>query len=138
MIPSTFTMIMFHTKLTLKVPEKLQLYGLYVYYVVHICDFGMLRVKCVMGTTTFISIFQYSHVSTKISSKAKTILYMLFMYPLFLFSFFATLCMHTGNNQHCVVFCMSFWTIILSMMWICLYSNLTVFLEGMCITTLAC
>ena len=29
--------------LTLKVPEKLQLYGLYVYYVVHICDFGMLR-----------------------------------------------------------------------------------------------
>ena len=24
------------TKLTLKVPEKLQLYGLYVYYVVHI------------------------------------------------------------------------------------------------------
>ena len=31
--------------LTLKVPEKLLLYGLYVYYVVHICDFGMLRVK---------------------------------------------------------------------------------------------
>ena len=31
--------------LTLKAPEKLQLYGLYVYYVVHICDFGMLRVK---------------------------------------------------------------------------------------------
>ena len=31
--------------LTLKVPEKLQLYGLYVCYVVHICDFGMLRVK---------------------------------------------------------------------------------------------
>ena len=30
--------------LTLKVPEKLQLYGLYVYYVVHICDFGMLKV----------------------------------------------------------------------------------------------
>ena len=26
-------------------PEKLQLYELYVYYVVHICDFGMLRVK---------------------------------------------------------------------------------------------
>ena len=26
-------------------PEKLQHYGLYVYYVVHICDFGMLRVK---------------------------------------------------------------------------------------------
>ena len=31
--------------LTLKVPEKLQLYGLYVYCVVHICDFGMLRVN---------------------------------------------------------------------------------------------
>ena len=31
--------------LTLKVPEKLQLYGLNVYYVVHICDFGMLRGK---------------------------------------------------------------------------------------------
>ena len=31
--------------LTLKVPEKFQLYGLYVYYVVHICDFGMLRVN---------------------------------------------------------------------------------------------
>ena len=31
--------------LTLKVPEKLLLYGLYVYYVVHICDFGMLRVN---------------------------------------------------------------------------------------------
>ena len=31
--------------LTLKVPENLQLYGLYVYYLVHICDFGMLRVK---------------------------------------------------------------------------------------------
>ena len=31
--------------LTLKVPEKLQLYGLYVYYVVHICDIGMLRVN---------------------------------------------------------------------------------------------
>ena len=31
--------------LTLKVPEELQLYGLYVYYVVHICDFGMLRVN---------------------------------------------------------------------------------------------
>ena len=31
--------------LTLKVPEKLLLYGPYVYYVVHICDFGMLRVK---------------------------------------------------------------------------------------------
>ena len=32
-------------RLTLKVPEKLQLYGLYIYYVVHICDFGMLRVN---------------------------------------------------------------------------------------------
>ena len=32
-------------RLTLNVPEKLQLYGLHVYYVVHICDFGMLRVK---------------------------------------------------------------------------------------------
>ena len=31
--------------LTLKLPGKLQLYGLKVYYVVHICDFGMLRVK---------------------------------------------------------------------------------------------
>ena len=31
--------------LTLKVPKKLKLYGLYVYYVVLICDFGMLRVK---------------------------------------------------------------------------------------------
>ena len=31
--------------LTLKVPEKLQLYGLYVYYVVHICDSGMIRVN---------------------------------------------------------------------------------------------
>ena len=30
--------------LTLKVPENFQLYGLYVYYVVQICDFGMLRV----------------------------------------------------------------------------------------------
>ena len=33
-----------HLHVTLKVPEKLQLYGLYVYYMVH-CDFGMLRVK---------------------------------------------------------------------------------------------
>ena len=32
-------------RLTLKLPEKLQLYGLYVYYVVHICDIGMLTVK---------------------------------------------------------------------------------------------
>ena len=28
-----------------KLPDKLQPYGLYVYYVVHICDFGMLRVN---------------------------------------------------------------------------------------------
>ena len=34
-----------HLDLTLKVPEELQLYGLYVYYVVHICDFGKLRVN---------------------------------------------------------------------------------------------
>ena len=26
-------------------PKEWQLYGLYVYYVVHICDFGMLRVN---------------------------------------------------------------------------------------------
>ena len=31
--------------LTLKLPEKLQLYGPYVYYVVYISDFGVLRVK---------------------------------------------------------------------------------------------
>ena len=31
--------------LILNVPEKLQLYGLHVYYVVHICDFGMLRIN---------------------------------------------------------------------------------------------
>ena len=29
--------------LTLKAPDKLQLYGLYVYYVVHISDFGMIE-----------------------------------------------------------------------------------------------
>ena len=29
----------------IKLPDKLQPYGLYVYYVVHICDLGMLRVK---------------------------------------------------------------------------------------------
>ena len=34
-----------HAFLTLKVPKKLPLYGLCVYYVVHICDFAMLRVK---------------------------------------------------------------------------------------------
>ena len=42
-------------QLTLKLPDKLQPYGLYVYYVVHICDFGMLRVnqyfiKTIYGT----------------------------------------------------------------------------------------
>ena len=31
--------------LTPKLPEKLQLYGLYVYYGVHICNYGMLRVN---------------------------------------------------------------------------------------------
>ena len=31
--------------LTLTVPEKLQVYGLYVYYVVYFCNFGMLRVN---------------------------------------------------------------------------------------------
>ena len=36
--------------LTLKLPDKLQPYGLYVYYVVHICDFGMLRVKQIVYT----------------------------------------------------------------------------------------
>ena len=40
--------------LTLKVPEKLKLYGLYVYYVVHICDFGMLRVKLMMMCQSFL------------------------------------------------------------------------------------
>ena len=43
--------------LTLKVPEKLQLYGLYVYYVVHICDFGMLRFK---GSLTHLQALQIS------------------------------------------------------------------------------
>ena len=33
--------------LTLNVPEELHLYGLCVYYVVHICDFGMLRVNLI-------------------------------------------------------------------------------------------
>ena len=31
--------------LTLNMPGELNLYGLYVYCVVHICDFGMLRVN---------------------------------------------------------------------------------------------
>ena len=39
------TFLCFIFLLTLKVPEKFQLYGLCVYYVVHICDFGMIRVK---------------------------------------------------------------------------------------------
>ena len=38
-------------RLTLKVPEKLQLYGLYMYYVVHICDFGMLKVNDIFSST---------------------------------------------------------------------------------------
>ena len=40
--------------LTLKAPEKLQLYRLYVYYVVHICNFGMLRVEEVSITNNSI------------------------------------------------------------------------------------
>ena len=54
--------------LTLKVPEKLQLYGLYVYYMVHICDFGMLRVNTVephynenFGTMNITLLYQVSH-----------------------------------------------------------------------------
>ena len=39
--------------LTLKLPDKLQPYGIYVYYVVHICDFGMLRVKDRFWKKTF-------------------------------------------------------------------------------------
>ena len=35
----------FLSTLTLKLPDKLQPYGLYVYYVVHICNFCMVRVK---------------------------------------------------------------------------------------------
>ena len=54
----THTQLLQNTKqwnsflLTLNVPEKLQLYGLHVYYVVHICDFGMLRVNrsCHLGS----------------------------------------------------------------------------------------
>ena len=43
----TFSYIseMFNSTLTLRVPENLQLYGLYVHYVVHVCDFGLLRVE---------------------------------------------------------------------------------------------
>ena len=39
-----------YTALTLKVPGNVQLYGLYVYYVVHICDFGMLKDLCNANT----------------------------------------------------------------------------------------
>ena len=39
--------ILRETILTLKVPENVQLYGLYVCYVVHICNFGMLRVNAI-------------------------------------------------------------------------------------------
>ena len=46
--------------LTLKVPEKLQLYGLYVYYVVHICDFGMLREDFLKGVN-FDLLSYYDH-----------------------------------------------------------------------------
>ena len=42
------------TILTRKVPEILLLYGLCVYYVVHICDFGMLRVKIIYRKTTYV------------------------------------------------------------------------------------
>ena len=52
--------------LTLKVPEKLQLYELYVYYVVHICDFGMLRVKACLPV---FDPFAVLHVTQWISSK---------------------------------------------------------------------
>ena len=31
--------------LTLKLPDKLQPYGLYVYYVVHICDVELIRLR---------------------------------------------------------------------------------------------
>ena len=47
-----------YAPLTLKAPEKLQLYGLYVYYVVHICDFGMLRVKNQKGAIAVQSLWQ--------------------------------------------------------------------------------
>ena len=36
-------------------PGKLRLYGLYVYYVVHICDFGMLRVNIVEARLIFLN-----------------------------------------------------------------------------------
>ena len=47
--------------LTLKLPDKLQPYGHYVYYVVHICDFGMLRVKAIttIGLGTRINHYVY-------------------------------------------------------------------------------
>ena len=37
--------IIFKISLTLNMPEELHFYGLCVYYVVQICDFGMLRVN---------------------------------------------------------------------------------------------
>ena len=62
-------------------PEKLQLYGLHVYYVVHICDFGMLRVKkrwwCNLGMyilgfwEVFIFIRYYNCSSTTNTFKGK-------------------------------------------------------------------
>ena len=45
--------------LTLKLPDKLQPYGLYVYYVVHICDFGMLRVNT---SKTNVMVFSYRNI----------------------------------------------------------------------------
>ena len=48
----THTFIIILYTLTLKLQEKLQLYGLYVHYVVHICDFGMLRVKQLWKSVT--------------------------------------------------------------------------------------
>ena len=51
--------------ITLKVPEKLQLYGLYVYYVVHICDFGMLRVNTTITyTAIYFSSFHWPFIWT--------------------------------------------------------------------------
>ena len=47
--------------LTLKLPDKLQLYGLYVYYVLHICNFGMLRVKAFKNGFIELSISMLGH-----------------------------------------------------------------------------
>ena len=56
-------------QLTLNVPEELHLYGLCVYYVVHICDFGTLRVKTtrnksldIHAVTIKISMTDYHHL----------------------------------------------------------------------------